>query len=156
MANVRRVRSHISKLGYDGDRSDFGSIQPDEEKFMRGTLMVLVGLVVAALWLQAQEGHPGREGLDSAENYPPVVSGCLERSGFYYAVVGKDGTAYDLTGSTTHLSQYVGHEVEVTGKPTVVSVSTTMIHAASTVEEYPALEIKTVKELSGACSADKP
>jgi len=123
---------------------------------MRGTLMLVVVLVVAALWLQAQEGIPGREGLDSAENYPPVIQGCLERSGFFYAVVGKDGTAYDLTGSTTHLSHYVGHEVEITGKPTVVSVSTTMIHAASSVEEYPALEIKTVKEISGACNAAKP
>ena len=123
---------------------------------MRGTLMLVLVLVVSALWLQAQVGIPGREGLDSDQYYPPVISGCLERSGFYYAVVGKDGTAYDLTGSTTHLSHYVGHEVEITGKPTVVSVSTTMIHAASSVEEYPALEIKTVKELSGACNAAKP
>ena len=123
---------------------------------MRVTPMLVLVLVVSALWLQAQEGIPGRESLDSNQTYPPVISGCLERSGFYYAVVGKDGTAYDLTGSTTHLSQYVGHEVEITGKPTVVSVSTTMIHAASSVEEYPALEIKTVKELSGACNAAKP
>ena len=123
---------------------------------MRGTLMLALVLVVSAPWLQAQVGIPGREGLDSDQNYPPVISGCLERSGFYYAVVGTDGTAYDLTGSTTRLSHYVGHEVEITGKPTVVSVSTTMIHAASSVEEYPALEIKTVKELSGACNASKP
>ena len=123
---------------------------------MRGGVMLVLGLIASAVWLQAQDGIPGREGLTSTQNYPPVVSGCLERSGFYYAVVGKDGTAYDLTGSTAHLSHYVGHEVEITGKPTVVSVSTTMIHAASSVEEYPALEIKTVKELSGACNADKP
>ena len=123
---------------------------------MRGSLILMLGLVVGALWLQAQEGHPGREGVDSDETYPPVISGCLERSGFYYAVIGKDGTAYDLTGSTNHLIHYVGHEVEVTGIPTVVSISTTMIHAASSVEEYPALEVKAVKELSGACSADKP
>jgi len=122
---------------------------------MRDTLMLVLVLVVSALWLQAQVGIPGREGLDSDQNYPPVISGCLERSGFYCAVVGNDGRAYDLTGSTTRL-HYVGHEVEITGKPTVVSVSTTMIHAASSVEEYPALEIKTVKELSGACNAAKP
>src|ERR1035441_1178303 len=118
---------------------------------MRGTLMLVLVLVGCALWLQAQQGIPGREGLDSNQYYPPVISGCLERSGFYYAVVGKDGTAYDLTGSTTHLSRYVGHKVEITGNPTVVSVSTTMTQAASSVEEYPTLEIKTVKELSGAC-----
>ncbi len=123
---------------------------------MRGSVMLVLGLAVGAVGLQAQVGIPGREGLTSTQNYPPVISGCLERSGFYYAVVGKDGTAYDLTGSTTHLSRYVGHEVEITGEPTVVSVSTTMIHAASSVEEYPALEVKTVKELAGACAADKP
>jgi hypothetical protein len=123
---------------------------------MRGMVMLVLGLVVCAVLLQAQEGIPGREGLSSTQNYPPVISGCLERSGFYYAVVGKDGTAYDPTGSTIHLNHYVGHEVEITGSPTVISVSTTMIHAASSVEEYPALEIKSVKELSGACNAGKP
>jgi len=124
---------------------------------MRGTLILVLVLVVSALWLQAQVGMPGREGLVSGQIYPPVISGCLVRSGFYYAVVSKDGgTAYDLTGSTTHLGHYVGHEVEVTGKPTVVSISTTMTRTASSVEEYPALEIKTVKELSGACNAAKP
>ena len=112
---------------------------------MRGTVILILVLALSALWLQAQVGIPGREGLASSQIYPPVIRGCLERSGFYYTVVGKDGTAYDLTGNTTHLSHYVGHEVEISGEPTVVSVSTTMIHAASTVEEYPALELKTVK-----------
>jgi hypothetical protein len=46
----------------------------------------------------------------------------IERSGFYYAVVSRDVTAYDLTGSTNHLIHYVGHEVEITGKPTVLSL----------------------------------
>ena len=123
---------------------------------MRGTVILVLVLAVSALWLQAQEGIPGREGLVSAQIYPPVIRGCLERSGFYYTVVGKDGTTYDLTGNTTHLSHYVGHEVEISGEPAVVSVSTTMTRAASTVEEYPALELKTVKELSGACNAAKP
>lgn len=120
---------------------------------MRGTLVFILVLVASGLWLQAQEGHPGRDGVFPPKPYPypSVVSGCLERSGFYYAVIGEDGTAYDLTGSTNGLIHYIGHEVEVTGKPTVISVSTTMIHAASTVEEYPAVEVKTVKELSGTC-----
>lgn len=118
--------------------------------------MLVLVLVGSALWLQAQQGIPGREGLNSDQYYPPVISGCLERSGFYYAIVGNDGTAYNLTGSTTHLSRYVGHKVEITGNPTVVSVSTTMTQAASSVEEYPTLEIKTVKELAGACNAAKP
>ena len=139
------------------DVYDSVSIESKRENCMRGTRILVLVLVVSALWLQAQVGMPGREGLVSGQIYPPVISGCLVRSGFYYAVVSKDGgTSYDLTGSTTHLGHYVGHEVEVTGKPTVVSLSTTMTRTASSVEEYPALEIKTVKELSGACNAAKP
>ena len=118
--------------------------------------MLILVLGVSGLWLQAQEGSPGLEGVVSDHPYPAVISGCLERSGFYYEVIPKDGTAYNLTGSTNRLIYYVGHEVEISGKPTVVSLSTTMIHAASTVEEYPALEVKTVKELSGTCNAEKP
>ncbi len=118
--------------------------------------MLSLILVISALCLQAQEGDPGVDGLMSSETYPPVVAGCLERSGFYYAVVSGDGTAYDLTGSTNRLVHYVGHEVEITGKPTVISLSTTMIHAASTVEEFPALEVMTVKDLSGTCNARTP
>jgi hypothetical protein len=121
---------------------------------VRKILMLILVLAVPSVWLLAQEGHPGLEGVvpPVPYPYPPVVSGCLERSGFYYSVIGEDGTAYDLTGSTNGLIRYVGHEVEVTGKPTVLSLSTTMIHAASSVEENPALEVKTVKELAGTCS----
>ena len=90
-------------------------------------LMLVVILVVPTIWLQAQEGHPGLDGVvpPVPYPYPAAVSGCLERSGFYYTVIGEDGTAYDLTGSTNGLIHYVGHQVEITGKPTVVSLDTT-------------------------------
>jgi hypothetical protein len=119
--------------------------------------MLVLVLVVPAIWLQAQQGHPGLDGVVPPVPfpYPPVISGCLERSGFYYAVISQDGTAYDLTGSTKGLLRYVGHEVEITGNPTVISIDTTQKDAASTVEENPALEVKTVKELAGTCGAGK-
>ena len=123
---------------------------------MRGTVVLILVLVLSAIWLQGQVGVPGREGLDSAQNYPPVISGCLERSGFYYAVIAKDGTTYNLSGSTNRLVHYVGHQVEVTGNPTVVSLDTTQKDAASSVEEYPVLQVKAVKELAGTCSARTP
>jgi hypothetical protein len=37
-------------------------------------------------------------------------------------------------------------------KPTVISLDATEVHAASTVEELPALAVKSVKELSATCS----
>jgi hypothetical protein len=42
--------------------------------------------------------------------------------------------------------------VELTGIPTLITLDTTVIHAASTVQELPALEVKRVKELSESCS----
>ena len=120
---------------------------------MRKILMLVLVLASPSIWLQAQEGHPGLEGVvpPVPYPYPSAVSGCLERSGFYYAVIGEDGTAYALTGSTKGLLRYVGHDVEITGNPTVVSLDTTMKDTASSVEENPALEVRTVKELAGAC-----
>ena len=72
-----------------------------------------------------------------------------------YSVVGQDGTIYNLTGDTRKLRPYIGHEVEVTGKPTVKSLSTTEKDIASTVEEIPALDVKSVKELSKTCKPTK-
>lgn len=70
-------------------------------------------------------------------------------------MIGSDGTIYNLTRSTRGLSRYVGHYVEVTGKPTIISLDTTNVHAASTVEELPSLAVKRVKELSKTCSVGK-
>ena len=72
--------------------------------------------------------------------------------GGYYKVIGSNGTIYNLTRSTRGLSHYIKHEMEITGKPTVISLDTTQVHAASTVEELPALAVKSVKELSATCS----
>jgi len=122
---------------------------------MRSTLMLILVIVSSALWLQAQEGNPGRDVWIPANTYPPTITGCLQNFSIRYSVVGQDGTVYNLTGDTGKLRNYIGHEVEVTGKPTVKSLSTTMKEAASTVEEIPALDVKSVKELSKTCTASK-
>ena len=119
---------------------------------MRVTWTCLLMLVISAFCLQAQEGNPGADVWVSADTYPPVIEGCLQRWGFYYKVIGSDGTIYNLTRGSRGLSHYVGHDVEVTGKPTIISLDTTNVHAASTVEEFPALAVKRVKELSKTCS----
>jgi len=120
---------------------------------VRNTVILFLVLVLSAFWVQAQEGDPGADVWVPANTYPPVIEGCLQRYGFYYYVIGKDGTAYNLTHDTAVPSHLVGHEVEITGRPTVISLDTTEIHIASSVEELPALEVKTVKELFGACSS---
>jgi hypothetical protein len=121
----------------------------------RMLILTLALLISSALWLQAQEGDPGRDVWIPANTYPPTVQGCLQNSSLRYSVVAEDGTVYNLTGSTGKLRPYIGHEVEVSGKPTVKSLSTTMKEAASTVEEIPALDVKSVKELSKTCDTGK-
>jgi hypothetical protein len=123
---------------------------------MHKTLMLTLALLISALWLQAQEGDPGRDVWVPANTYPPTIDGCLRSSNLHYTVVVKDGTVYNLTGSTARLSHYVWHEVEVTGKPTVRSLDTSMKNAASTVEEQPALGVKSAKELSKTCGSAEP
>jgi hypothetical protein len=122
---------------------------------MRRTLMLSLALLISARWLQAQEGVPGAE-VGAAATYPPTIEGCLTNSSLRYRVIGKDGMVYNLTGSTARLSHYVGHEVQVTGRPTVRSFSTTEKDMASTVEEIPALDVKDVKELSKTCNPASP
>jgi hypothetical protein len=117
--------------------------------------MLLLSLMLLApvVALPAQEGTPGLDAWVSAGSYPPTLSGCLVQWGFYYYVIGNDGTLYNLTRETSGLSHYVGHEVEVTGKPTVISLDTTVPQIASSVQELPALEVKSVKELSATCTS---
>lgn len=120
---------------------------------MRNPVILGLALVISACWLQAQEGDPGADVWVSANTYPPTIDGCLQRHGFYYYVIGKDGRVYNLTHDTAVPGHFVGHQVEITGKPTVISLDTTETHAASTVEELPALEVKTVKQLSETCGS---
>ena len=120
---------------------------------MRKTLLLPLMLLVPVFWLQAQEGHPGADiWLAPPSNFPTTIDGCLQSSGGHYRVTDKDGTVYDLTGNTARLSRYAGHQVEITGKPTVRTLNTTVKDAASTAEELPALEVKSAKEISGACN----
>jgi len=113
------------------------------------TLLMLLGV---ALDLQAQEGYPGLDRWRPPSD-PPTVQGCLQNSATHYFVVGKDGTITRLTGDTAKLSRYVGHEVEISGKPTVITLDTTVAKAASTAEELPALDVKSAKQTSRNCSS---
>ncbi len=122
---------------------------------MRRTLMLTFMLLGIALWLQAQEGYPALDRW-AAPSDPPTVQGCLQNSATHYFVVWNDGTITRLTGNTARLSRYVGHEMEIDGKPTVVTLDTTVAWAASTAEELPALDVKSARELAKTCRAGAP
>ena len=122
---------------------------------MRKILLLALVLLMSALWLRAQEGDPGRDIWIPTNTYPPTIQGCLRNASIRYSVVCQDGTIYNLTGATGKLRPYIGHEVEITCKPTVKSLSTTEKDIASTVEAIPVLDVKTVKELSKRCNPTK-
>jgi hypothetical protein len=122
---------------------------------MRRKLMLACTLFGTALWLPAQEGYPALDRWTGPSD-PPTVQGCLVNSATYYFVVWPDGRITRLTGNTARLSRYVGHEVEVSGKPTIITLDTTVTKAASTVEELPALDVRSAKELAQACPSDRP
>jgi hypothetical protein len=118
---------------------------------------LLVSLILAgsAVCLSAQEGYPGLDRWRPSSD-PSTVQGCLQNSSTHYFVVWKDGTVTRLTGNTAKLSPYVGHEVEINGKPTVITLDTTVPKAASTAETLPALEVRSYKELTKTCSQTTP
>ncbi|HUI82642.1 MAG TPA: hypothetical protein VL240_00365 [Candidatus Binatia bacterium] len=119
---------------------------------LRSPLFLAALLLVSGVWLRAQEGHPGADIWRFPDKtYPSTIDGCLRSSGGHYSVTDSAGNNYDLTGSTAWLSRYVGHEVEVTGKPTVITLDTTVTRAASTAEEFPALEVKGAKQIGDRC-----
>lgn len=118
-------------------------------------LIVAFVLLAGARCLQAQEGYPALDRWTGPSD-PPTVQGCLRNSATYYFVVWKDDRVTRLTGNTAWLSHYVGHEVEVRGKPTVITLDTTVTKAASTVEELPALDVRSARELAPTCAPDTP
>ena len=119
-----------------------------------GRALILAPLLfISALWLQAQEGIPGADiWLAPVGTSPTTIDGCLQSSGGHYTVTAKDGTIHDLTGDTARLSHYVGHEVEITGMPTVRTLNTTAFRVASTAEELPALRVEHAKQISQTCN----
>ncbi len=121
---------------------------------MRKSLMITMLLLTSALWLPAQEGIPGANVTRApAGKSPTTIQGCLYSSGGHYTVTDKHGKVHRLTGSTAKLSHFVGHEVEITGKPTVITLDTTMDQTASSVEELPALRVEHAKLLSNTCKS---
>ncbi len=121
---------------------------------MSKTLLVTLLWLSSALWLLAQEGIPGADSAHAAPGKSPTtIAGCLYSTGVHYTVTDKEGKVHRLTGSTAKLSHYVGHEVEITGKPAVITLDTTMTQTASSAEEVPAFQVERVKVLSKTCGS---
>ena len=122
---------------------------------MRNLAAVTVLLFLSAPAIWAQAGDPGADQVRGSANRLNVISGCLQRSGFQYTLTDNTGKSTMLTGNTGKLKHDVGHQVELTGKPTIKTIDTTETQAASTVQEIPVFQVKTAKSLSSACTPAK-
>jgi hypothetical protein len=119
------------------------------------TRMLCLILLPSAVWLQAQSGSPvsGAGQTPAKTSNLTTVEGCLRSSGGRYTVTDASGMIHDLQGNTARLSRYVGHEVEITGKPSVRTTDTSMMNAASSATEEPSLTVESAKQISGNCNS---
>ena len=82
---------------------------------------------------------------------PATMRGCLQIYQGIYMLTDSTGTSQRLSGSRNLLKQFVSHEVELTGKPTIRTIDTTQAGAASSAIEQHVFEVSTVKDIAGAC-----
>lgn len=122
----------------------------------RPILLLLLMLVVFSVAAWAKAGDPGSDKQQApARTTASVINGCLQRSGFQYTLIDTAGKSHLLIGNTGKLGHFTGHQVAITGQPTIKTIDTTEPQAASTAEEIPAFEVKTIKLISKTCSSSQ-
>ena len=114
---------------------------------MRKTLVLTLVLLVSAVWLQAQDA--GKASGKTADL--DTIEGCLQHSEDQYTLIDSTNTIHHLSGGASKLSHYIGHEVEITGKPGVRTRDTTAQGGASSAVVQPVIEVKSVKHVADTC-----
>jgi len=112
------------------------------------TLMLTLVLLTSAVWLQAQSGPT-----PDKKSTLTTIQGCLRMNGGRYILTDNNGTVHDLQGDTARLSRYVGHEVEITGKPSIRTTNTSQINIASSATEQPSFTVQSGKQISATCTS---
>ena len=118
---------------------------------MPKTLLLAAAVLIGAAWLPGQEGQMGQSA-GKASNLA-TIDGCLSNTSGQYFVTDSSGTRHELSGSTNKLKPLIGHQVQVSGKPSVKTEASTSYGAASSAEQIPVFEVKSVKQLSDTCLA---
>lgn len=111
-------------------------------------LFVVLLLTGSSPAQQAQAGSTAGKTAGAA-----TMQGCLSSSSGQYYLTDSSGTKHELSGNDHKLKGQVGHEVEITGKPSVRTEASTSYGAGSSAEEIPVFEVKTVKQLADACQS---
>ena len=108
-------------------------------------------LLLSAAWLQAQPANPSSDNNKTTDL--TTIEGCLQSSGGHYTLTENNGTEHRLSGYANKLGRQVGHEVQITGKPSVKTTSTTSWGAASSAAQQPVFDVKTVTHVADTCKA---
>ena len=120
---------------------------------MSKTLVATVFLFLFAARSQSLEGHLSPNGEEKSPPQLTTMQGCLQTAAGHFNLAESNGTVHRLAFSNK-LTHYVGHEVKVAGKPSVRTVSETSYGVASSAEELPIFEVKTVTNVAHTCKAN--
>ncbi len=112
---------------------------------------MLALLLFCATWSLALEGLPSNAGEDAGSL--ATISGCLQKDEGLFSLIDGTGTLHRLSGASKKLSPQVGHEVELTGKPTWITIDATPPGGASNVRQQYVFEVKTVKHVADTCQS---
>ena len=112
-----------------------------------------LALLSCTAGLQAEPQAAEGKSVQAASQDPneTTIEGCLQRTGWQYTVTERDGTQMPIAGYPK-ISQYIGHDVEMTGKQISKSVDTTSAGAGSSVVMRAEFKMKSVKDLGVGCS----
>jgi len=112
---------------------------------MRKLMMFTLVVMISSVWLQAQDAAK------TSSSDITTVQGCLKVSMGRYTLTEEDGTLHYLAGASGKLGHQVDRQVEITGKPGMRTLDSTLVGAASSVVEQPVIEVKTVKRIADTC-----
>jgi len=119
---------------------------------MSRTLVLVLLLVLPAAWLQALEGYPSSNADEKTAPQLNTIQGCLQSAAGHFSLTESNGTTHQLAFSKK-LTRYISHEVKITGTPSVRTISETSYGVASSAEELPIFEVKTVTNVADTCKA---
>ena len=118
---------------------------------MYKTLMLAL-LLLSAAWSQALQDTASNSGQNAGTPSPDTIEGCLQMdNGEYTLADNTTGTVTRLSGAGKKLKPQVGHQVELTGKPSWRTLDATLAGGASNVKTQYVFEVKSVKRTADDC-----
>jgi hypothetical protein len=112
---------------------------------------LLLCLVLSAACSPAMQ-YPSGEENKAPAGAPGLTTleGCLQYANGVYSLI-ENGTEHRLAGKTKELKAHVGHEIEVTGKPSSRTLGDTPPGGASSGIQQYVFEVKSVKHVANLC-----